>query len=60
MNYVLNCKIPIEMVTVRYGKPSGIDVISVIKDEITRKRETNFDLGEFRKRKYSGRFLCDS
>lgn len=34
MNYVLNSKIPFEMVTVRYGKPSGTDAVSVTQEEI--------------------------
>jgi len=34
MNYVLNSKIPFEMVTVRYGKPSGTDAVAVTQDEI--------------------------
>ncbi len=37
MNYVLNSKIPFEMVTVRYGKPSGTDAVAVTQDEITQK-----------------------
>ena len=34
MNYVLNSTIPFEMVTVRYGKPSGTDAVKVTKEEI--------------------------
>jgi len=37
MNYVLNSKIPFEMVTVRYGKPSGTDAVSVTKAEVEEK-----------------------
>ncbi len=37
MNYVLNSSIPFEMVTVRYGKPSGSDAVSVTKQEIGEK-----------------------
>ena len=37
MNYVLNSKIPFEMVTVRYGDPSGTDAVAVTQDEITKK-----------------------
>jgi inosine-uridine nucleoside N-ribohydrolase len=37
MNYVLNSSIPFEMVTVRYGKPSGTDAVAVTKDEINTK-----------------------
>ena len=37
MNYVLNSKIPFEMVTVRYGKPSGTDAVAVTQDEIIEK-----------------------
>ncbi|HMB63068.1 MAG TPA: nucleoside hydrolase [Eudoraea sp.] len=37
MNYVLNSAIPFEMVTVRYGKPSGTDAVSVTQEEINRK-----------------------
>lgn len=34
MNYVLNTDIPFEMVTVRYGKPSGTSAVSVTKAQI--------------------------
>jgi inosine-uridine nucleoside N-ribohydrolase len=37
MNYVLNSNIPFEMVTVRYGKPSGTDAVSVSHAEINAK-----------------------
>lgn len=37
MNYVLNSKIPFEMVTVRYGKPSGTDAVAVTQEEIAHK-----------------------
>jgi len=37
MNYVLNSKIPFEMVTVRYGEPSGTDAVSVTKTEVEQK-----------------------
>lgn len=37
MNYVLNSKIPFEMVTVRYGKPSGTDAVAVTKAEVNQK-----------------------
>ncbi len=37
MNYVLNSKIPFEMVTVRYGKPSGTDAVAVTKTEVDQK-----------------------
>ncbi|WP_276389286.1 nucleoside hydrolase [Eudoraea chungangensis] len=37
MNYVLNSDIPFEMVTVRYGKPSGTDAVKVTKEEINHK-----------------------
>jgi inosine-uridine nucleoside N-ribohydrolase len=37
MNYVLNSNIPFEMVTVRYGKPSGTDAVKVTKEEINKK-----------------------
>ncbi|MEX0273265.1 MAG: nucleoside hydrolase, partial [Flavobacteriaceae bacterium] len=37
MNYVLNSKIPFEMVTVRYGDPSGTDAVSVTQQEINQK-----------------------
>ena len=37
MNYVLNSGIPFEMVTVRYGKPSGTDAVSVTQTEIEEK-----------------------
>jgi inosine-uridine nucleoside N-ribohydrolase len=34
LNYVLNSGVPFEMVTVRYGKPSGTAAVSVTKSEI--------------------------
>jgi len=34
MNYVLNSYTPFEMVTVRYGKPSGTDAVSLKRTEI--------------------------
>lgn len=34
MNYVLNSTVPFEMVTVRYGKPSGTDAVKVTQEEI--------------------------
>ena len=37
MNYVLNSTIPFEMVTVRYGKPSGTDAVKVTQSEINEK-----------------------
>ncbi len=37
MNYVLESPIPFEMVTVRYGKPSGTDAVSVTPEEINAK-----------------------
>ena len=37
MNYVLNSNIPFEMVTVRYGQPSGTDAVSVTQTEINQK-----------------------
>lgn len=37
MNYVLNSDIPLEMVTVRYGKSSGTDAVAVTKSEIKEK-----------------------
>ena len=37
MNYVLNTDIPFEMVTVRYGDPSGTDAVSVTQAEINQK-----------------------
>jgi purine nucleosidase len=36
MNYLLNQPIDFEMVTVRYGKPSGTSAVSITKDEINR------------------------
>lgn len=36
MNYVLNTKVPFEMVTVRYGEPSGTDAVKVTKEEINK------------------------
>ena len=35
MNYVLNTNVPFEMVTVRYGKPSGTDAVRVTPQEIS-------------------------
>lgn len=37
MNYLLNSTIPFEMVTVRYGKPSGTDAVRATKTEINEK-----------------------
>jgi inosine-uridine nucleoside N-ribohydrolase len=37
MNYVLNTEVDFEMVTVRYGKPSGTDAIRVTKEEINKR-----------------------
>ncbi|PSL03462.1 nucleoside hydrolase [Cecembia rubra] len=37
MNYVLNSKVPFEMVTVRYGEPSGTDAVKVTQIEINEK-----------------------
>ncbi|PKA98680.1 inosine-uridine nucleoside N-ribohydrolase [Flavobacteriaceae bacterium MAR_2009_75] len=37
MNYVLNSPIPFEMVTVRYGKPSGTDAVAITQEEINQK-----------------------
>ncbi|MRI00216.1 nucleoside hydrolase [Kriegella sp. EG-1] len=37
MNYVLNSSIPFEMVTVRYGKPSGTDAVGVSVHEINKR-----------------------
>ncbi|TVP48650.1 MAG: nucleoside hydrolase [Mongoliibacter sp.] len=34
MNYVLNTNVPFEMVTVRYGEPSGTDAVKVTQSEI--------------------------
>lgn len=36
MNYVLNTDVEFEMVTVRYGKPSGTDAVRVTKEEVNR------------------------
>ena len=36
MNYVLNTPVPFEMVTVRYGKPSGTDAVRVTKGEVNK------------------------
>jgi hypothetical protein len=33
MNYILETSVDFEMVTVRYGKPSGTDAVSVTKEE---------------------------
>ena len=37
MNYVLKSEIPFEMVTVRYGQPTGTDAVSVTQTEINQK-----------------------
>lgn len=37
MNYLLNSDIPFEMVTVRYGKPSGTSAVKVTKDQIVQR-----------------------
>ena len=37
MNYVLNTKVLFEMVTVRYGEPSGTDAVKVTQEEINTK-----------------------
>jgi inosine-uridine nucleoside N-ribohydrolase len=37
MNYILNTKVPFEMVTVRYGEPSGTDAVKVTQAEINQK-----------------------
>jgi purine nucleosidase len=37
MNYVLNTRVPFEMVTVRYGEPSGTDAVKVTQAEINEK-----------------------
>ncbi len=37
MNYVLKTKVPFEMVTVRYGLPSGTAAVTVTQDEIFKK-----------------------
>lgn len=37
MNYVLTTNIDFEMVTVRYGKPSGTDAVKVTREEALRK-----------------------
>lgn len=37
MNYLLNSRIPFEMVTVRYGKPTGTDAVRATKEEILQK-----------------------
>ena len=34
MNYILDLNVPFEMVTVRYGKPSGTAAVKVTKDQI--------------------------
>jgi purine nucleosidase len=34
LNYVLNTRVPFEMVTVRYGKPSGTDAVRASKAEV--------------------------
>lgn len=34
MNLLLDTDIPFEMVTVRYGKPSGTDAVKIYKDEV--------------------------
>ena len=34
LNYVLNTQVPFEMVTVRYGKPSGTDAVRITQHEV--------------------------
>lgn len=36
LNYILNTQVPFEMVTVRYGKPSGTDAVRATQEEINR------------------------
>jgi len=36
MNYLLNSNIDFEMVTVRYGKPSGTSAVSITKEEVNK------------------------
>jgi len=36
MNYVLNTMVPFEIVTVRYGKPTGTDAVRVTKPEVNK------------------------
>jgi inosine-uridine nucleoside N-ribohydrolase len=37
LNYVINTRVPFEMVTVRYGKPSGTDAVKVTQEEINKR-----------------------
>lgn len=37
MNYILNMEVPFEMVTVRYGKPSGTSAVTATREEIGQK-----------------------
>lgn len=37
MNYVLQTNVPFEMVTVRYGKPSGTDAVRVTPEEVKKR-----------------------
>jgi purine nucleosidase len=37
LNYLLSTQVPFEMVTVRYGKPSGTDAVRVTQEEINRR-----------------------
>lgn len=37
MSYILQQNVPFEMVTVRYGKPSGTDAVQVTKEEVNQK-----------------------
>jgi hypothetical protein len=37
MNYLLNSNIDFEMVTVRYGKPSGTAAVTITKEEVNNK-----------------------
>jgi len=37
MNYLLNTRIDFEMVTVRYGKPSGTDAVKITQEEVNKK-----------------------
>ena len=37
LNFILNSRVPFEMVTVRYGEPSGTDAVRVTQEEIKRR-----------------------
>ncbi len=59
MNYVLQTKVPFEMVTVRYGEPSGTAAVKVARHEIyTRMPGMGPETGEPVEGRHGGEFTC--